>query len=145
MKRLSCLKIQRLKKLWYAEHICNSRGIFRGFDIGTYSQLLVEWGHPQYIGFPIIFCRNSEPELNPKIHLPFPIAGPLLSPGTSLASALVILAPILQAGYLTWTMPPGLINIVPGFCSSLWWLISALLWGCSSSKFLRISQRQWKK
>ncbi len=35
IKLLSCLQIQRLKKLWYAEHICNSGGIYRGFDIGA--------------------------------------------------------------------------------------------------------------
>ena len=47
-------------------------------------------GHPQYIGVPIIFCRNFEPELSPKICLPFPIARPLPSPGTTACRCPVI-------------------------------------------------------
>jgi hypothetical protein len=38
----------------------------------------------QYLGVPIIFCRNFEPYLILKIRLHFPIASPLLSPGTFL-------------------------------------------------------------
>jgi hypothetical protein len=88
-KLLSACNIWEIKNYRYANHSCNYSGNFGGFGFGTISQVLLDEDHPQYVGVPIIFCRNFEPDLTLTIRLPFPIAVFYNRPGhISIAGAL---------------------------------------------------------